>query len=193
MTRENLTTTLLILAQFIAQLIAPALGELIKKLFTPRPKPEPDASQPPSLTQPKSGWFMRVARSPWILPPFFMVLDTGLLLNEFRSRAPITRMVIFNLATLAVGIWCNFFMMALNLVQQRLTQQGEATVAGFKKIAEGLQGLTTELTNKVAVRKEREEATVAGFKKIAETLQGLNTELTNKLAVRKERGKVRKR
>ncbi len=138
-------TLLLIGTQFVASIAGPILGEVIKARMSGPAKPTPETA-PPKRPQPSEGWFMRWVRSPWIFPCSFIVINVLWLLNDFHSHAPVTRLDIYNIASVAAAIWYDVFWMSLNLLRRELRRQGATTAAAFQQIAEGTQKVTGAIT-----------------------------------------------
>jgi hypothetical protein len=106
MTLENW----LMVAVIISTLIAPTIAEFVKPRIS-HPNPAPEANQPKNLIHRIGGRLLRVAASPWILPPLGIVYDIGVLAWNLRSSAPVTRGVVLTMGSAMVGIAWN----ALNM------------------------------------------------------------------------------
>jgi hypothetical protein len=93
-----------------AIIIAPTIAEFVK-LRMSQPTPSPEANQPKNRIQRIGGWLRHFLASPWILPPFGILCDIGVLVWFLRSSAPVTRGVVVVIASAIVGIVWN----ALNM------------------------------------------------------------------------------
>jgi hypothetical protein len=93
-----------------AIIIAPTIAEFVK-LRMSQPTPSPEANQPKNRIQRIGGWLRHFLASPWILPPFGILCDIGVLVWFLRSSAPITRGVVVVIASAIAGIVWN----ALNM------------------------------------------------------------------------------
>src|ERR1035441_5864693 len=89
-----------------AIIIAPTIAEFVKARMS-QPTPAPDANQPKNRIQRIGGWLRHFLASPWIAPPFGILCDIGVLVWFLRSSAPVTRGVVFVIASAMVGIAWN--------------------------------------------------------------------------------------
>src|ERR1700675_1808181 len=121
MTIENWLT----IAVIISTLIAPTLANLIQSRAEHHTKPTPEANQPKNLSQRIWRWFIRLSNSPWILPPFLMLINIYALLSDFRKTTPVTRLTVYQISSYVAGIWyaCTIFL--LNIAWRSIRDQWE--------------------------------------------------------------------
>lgn len=136
-TSETSTTLLLIVTQFVAQIVAALLSNLINQRPASRPESSPETVQVQGLPSPKEGWLRRLLNSPWV-PLSFIVLDVWWLIHDSRSHALITRLDVYNIATMTAAIFFNALWMSLNVLRQQFRKQDATVIAGFRNVGEGI-------------------------------------------------------
>jgi hypothetical protein len=127
----NTTTWLIIIpiiTQFIAQLIAPTLAELVKSRALHR-VPSPKPNQPKNLVQRMGVLFINFIRSPWYLPIIFIAAEIVLLFIALRGTGPLTRRVVFDVAADIGGICVSLISMQAALLRRLATQCREVVAA----------------------------------------------------------------
>jgi hypothetical protein len=113
----NYWQIVLIIATFIAQLIAPSIAAFFASRSN-RPKPTPQLNQPKNRIQRIGGWFMGLERSEiaMLVSPFFAALFPLYYLHKYLlDSAPITRSVVFIISLCVTLLWFNFLNFILNV------------------------------------------------------------------------------
>jgi hypothetical protein len=170
---ETSTTLLLIVVQVVTALLQIVLTPLFQVWLEQRAasKTKPPETELALDALPHEVWFMRLINSPWILPPSFVALDVWWLVYNSRSRAPITRLDIYNIASMAAAIWFNIYWVSLNMMRRQMRQRDAVVLSGFRNISEVIS---------------------AGVNRLKESVQGLSVPKDELEKLEKLRGELEK-
>jgi hypothetical protein len=146
----NWETIALIITSFIAQLIAPALAELVKSRIN-QPKPTPLQNQPKNRSQRIGTWVIRVVQSPWPIPVSTITFNIYMLSRILREATPITRWVVLSIAVGVSVIFYSLLNISVLLNSQIIsinfqTIQSQAELTG--KIADVVVGIRDRMLAK---------------------------------------------
>ena len=179
MTIENWLT----IAVVISTLIAPILGKLVDSRASDHPKPTPEANQPKNLSHRIGGLIIRVVNSPWLIPPFLILLNIYSVLSELRKATPITRWTVYIISTAVAGIWYGCVLMNLNLAAQSSRSQSEINrtqslfnlkileiITTVSETSKAVTEISSLLTDRVA---EIEKSRQGRLRKVMAKIKGL--------------------
>lgn len=153
---NDTSTLLLIITNLVTGLLTAVLTPLFQQwLQQSQTKPIAEIVSELSVL-PHEGWFMRLLNSPWVFPPSFIVLDVWWLIHNSRSRAPITRLDVYSIATMATAIFFNLFWMSLNAVRQEMRKHHALVIGVFGKITDGINRLKETVQEGIAPSPELE-------------------------------------
>src|SRR5271169_78126 len=122
---DNGKTIALIASSFVAQLIASWFAAFVGRPRNNQPAPTPEPNQPKNRPQRINGWFMRLAVSPWVTPPLFILIYIYGLLEVFRETRPVTRGVILEISILVGGIFWAVGQVDTRLIWRAILRQNE--------------------------------------------------------------------
>jgi hypothetical protein len=116
-------------------LVMSTLGLIVSNLILIRMNGRnrtPEPSQPKSQIQRIGGWLTRFLQSPWLLPPFLMLVNLYTLVGELRSTAPITRGAVYHISTAVAGMLYGATLLLLNIAWQSFRQQWQLNIEQSK-------------------------------------------------------------
>lgn len=165
MTLENW----LMIAVIISTLIAPTIAELVKPRIN-QLTPAPEANQPKNLIQRIGGRLIRLAASPSILPPLGILYDIGVLVWVIRGTAPVTRAVVFVIASAMVGVAWNLLNMNVLLLMKNQSWQTDTVAKQTEIMAKQCENieLIIERLEKTERRIDTLDATLKPCEKVSD-------------------------
>jgi hypothetical protein len=100
---------------------------------------------------------MRWVNSPWVFPCSFIVLNIWWLAHDFHSHASVTRLDVYNIATVAAAIFFDVFWMSLNGLRQQVRTLDTLAVTAFRRIREGTDKLRESVEGGLVPKSELEK------------------------------------
>jgi hypothetical protein len=113
MPSSNWLAIVSIMVSAITTLTAPVLALLVAARIN-QPKPTPEPKKPKNLIHRIGGLLMRVSTSPWILPPFGLLLNICVLPYVIRHANPITGKSVFAISLIVTSAFCNLLLISIS-------------------------------------------------------------------------------